>query len=135
MADKNAGRKKPRIRKSAPTLRELSEAAQNKSAAAGPQRSRVKRIIKRPFSRLYRSDNRAVRALSRVFRPLGWLFRLIVPRYFINSWRELRQVTWPGRKETWRLTAAVFVFAICFGVAIYGVDYALDKIFKETVIE
>ena len=72
-------------------------------------------------------DNRFFRIVKRV---LGWL----VPRYFINSWREVRQVTWPGRKETWRLTGAVFIFALIFGAAVYGVDRVLDEVFKKFIL-
>jgi preprotein translocase SecE subunit len=69
-----------------------------------------------------------------VLRPIGKILRLLVPRYFINSYHELKKVTWPGRKETWRLTAAVFAFAIIFGTLIYFVDLALDKLFRVTVL-
>ncbi len=73
--------------------------------------------------------------LAPVFRTikkgLGWL----VPRYFVNAWRELRLVTWPSRRETWRLTGAVFIFAIIFGVLLTGVDKGLDDLFKKTVLK
>ena len=59
---------------------------------------------------------------------------LIVPRYFVNSWREVRQVAWPARKETWRLTLAVFIFAAIFGALVSGVDKGLDEIFKKLVL-
>jgi preprotein translocase subunit SecE len=71
---------------------------------------------------------RVGRALKKV---LGWL----VPRYFVNSWREVRQVTWPTRRETWRLTAAVFVFAIIFGALVAVVDKGLDEIFKKVILK
>lgn len=128
--------RKPRIRKSAPTVREMAEKAQ--AEAAIPKRQRrlnVWRATKWPFARIARADNKLTGVLAKVFRPvrkvLGWL----VPRYFVNSWRELRLVTWPGRRETWRLTGAVFVFAIVFGVMITGVDKVIDKFFKELVIK
>lgn len=61
--------------------------------------------------------------------------RSVVPRYFKESWTELRQVTWPSRKETIKLTLAVFVFAIVFGVLIAITDYGLEKIFKRLLLD
>lgn len=66
-----------------------------------------------------------------VGRILASIFFL---RYFRDSWRELRQVTWPNRKETWQLTFAVFIFAIVFGLIISITDYGLDKVFKRVLL-
>lgn len=71
------------------------------------------------------------RILRVVLRPFHWL----VPSYFINSWREVRKVTWPNRRETWRLTLAVFIFAVVFGALIAGVDKTLDLIFKKVILK
>lgn len=133
MAEANLPRR-PRIRKSAPTIRELSEKARVQPAAGRQPKRRLRRLALAPLGRVKKSDNRFTRLIGKTLRPVKRILSWLVPSYFINSWRELKQVTWPGRRETWRLTAAVFVFAIIFGIAIYGVDYALDKIFKETVI-
>jgi preprotein translocase subunit SecE len=61
--------------------------------------------------------------------------RHIMPSYFRNSWRELRLVTWPSRRETWKLALAVFMFAIIFGVIIAITDYGLDKIFRKVLLK
>lgn len=60
--------------------------------------------------------------------------RRIMPRYFQQSWQELKQVTWPGRKETWKLTVAVFIFAVAFGFLVAVTDYGLDKIFRKVLL-
>ncbi|MBI2285812.1 preprotein translocase subunit SecE [Candidatus Saccharibacteria bacterium] len=81
--------------------------------------------------RVLRPVLRPLAPIGRVLlRVLGWL----VPRYFINSWRELRLVTWPNRRETWRLTVAVLIFAIVFGALVYVVDLGLDQLFKRFVL-
>lgn len=128
--------RRPRIRKSAPTVRERAELAQAQAQKPGkPKHLRrtaaatfapLKKIS--PRGRVHLPDNVFVRVLKRVGH---WL----VPRYFINSWREVREVTWPGRKETWRLTLAVFIFALVFGCLVYGVDKALDEIFKKFILK
>jgi preprotein translocase SecE subunit len=59
----------------------------------------------------------------------------IIPRFLVNSWNELRQVTWPDWRTTWRLTLAVFIFAVIFAVVIGVLDYVIGKIFKEVIIK
>jgi preprotein translocase subunit SecE len=122
-------RNRPRIRKTAPTIRQRAEAAQAE-AEKEPTTSRLK--IKQTTGRL--RGNSFSRSLAKVFRPLKGVLRWIIPRYFVNSWREVRQVTWPSRRETWRLTGAVFVFAIIFGVVVAVVDKGLDEIFKKVIL-
>ena len=61
--------------------------------------------------------------------------RHIFPSYFRNSWRELRLVTWPSRRETWKLTFAVISFAVVFGIIIAVTDYGLDKLFRKVLLK
>ena len=65
------------------------------------------------------------------FRFIGKIFW---PTYFRESWKELRQVTWPTRRETWQLTLAVIIFSTIFGVIVAVVDYGLNKLFKQLLI-
>ena len=58
----------------------------------------------------------------------------ILPSPLRNAWAEVRQVTWPGRKETVRLTIAVLIFSIIFGSFIAVLDLGLDKLFKEVIL-
>jgi preprotein translocase SecE subunit len=61
--------------------------------------------------------------------------RRFTPRYFRDAWAEVRQVQWPNRKETTRLTIAVFIFAITFGVSVALLDYGLDKLFENLLLK
>ena len=137
MADSNRERK-PRIRKSAPTIRERAEAAAAK-AEAPDNPGRLKTVASKlgsPFKKIKpATNNRAIRLLKSLFRPVGRLFKWLLPSYFVNSWREVRQVTWPSRKETIRLTSAVFIFAIVFGAIIASVDKGLDELFRKLVLK
>lgn len=90
------------------------------------------------------------RLLKKIIKPFGFvlkpfktkpirfigrfLAKVLLLNYFKQSWQELRQVTWPGRKETAQLTFAVFAFAIVFSVLIAIIDFGLDKLFKEVLI-
>ena len=144
----SAPKKKPRIRKAPQTMREKAESAQSQAEKPKKQRlSKVKSTAKKPFTRSKKSvaklnakrpklpDNKATRILNTPFRWLRKVLSWLVPRYFINSWKEVKLVTWPSRRETWRLTLAVFIFAIIFGLIAYGVDMVLDKIFKAFVLK
>lgn len=61
--------------------------------------------------------------------------RKFTPGFLRNAWAELRQVTWPDRRETYKLTAAVLIFAIVFGGIIAITDYGLDKLFRQLLLK
>ncbi|MDO8591364.1 MAG: preprotein translocase subunit SecE [bacterium] len=110
--------KKVRIRK-AETTKEQADATH---LAESSKLTGIKtKLLKASIFRIFRV----------VLRPFHWL----VPSYFVNSWRELRKVTWPNRHETRRLTLAVFIFAVVFGALIAGVDKSLDLIFKKVILK
>ena len=58
----------------------------------------------------------------------------IIPKYFRESFAELRQVTWPNRKETFKLTTAVILFSIVFAALISVVDSGFSLIFKKVFL-
>jgi preprotein translocase SecE subunit len=136
-----ADAKRPKIRKTrvrkAPTLREQAEVARTKSEQAQkPKRARkVASRVGGAFRKTRLTRNPVVKLLAKIGRYILKVLKWLVPKYFINSWREVRLVTWPSRKETWRLTMAVFVFAIIFGAMVAGVDKVLDIIFKKVVLK
>ena len=69
------------------------------------------------------------------FRTIGKVvgYVLLIP-YFRSSLQELKQVTWPDWKLSWRLTWAVLVFSVFFGVIVAVVDFGLDKLFKQLIL-
>ncbi len=48
--------------------------------------------------------------------------------YLRASYRELKKVTWPNRKEAWRLTFAVLIFSAVFALIIALADYAFKNL-------
>jgi preprotein translocase SecE subunit len=60
--------------------------------------------------------------------------RSIMPKFFREAWTEVRQVSWPGTRETARMTIAVIIFAMIFGGLIAIVDYGLDIIFRRILL-
>ena len=127
--------KKPKRRlKQAPeTVRERADRAQ--AAAAQPKRARGKAF--RFFAKIFAPLAPVGRALQRFGRlkPVYIVGLVLWPRYFRNAWRELRQVTWPSFRESLRLTSAVLIFAVIFGILIAATDYGLDKVFKKVILK
>jgi preprotein translocase SecE subunit len=137
MADqpkKSAANKKRRV-KNPETFRERAQKAaqadsQPKSAA------RLKKAGSQAASPVRRHVAQAYNAkpLAPLRKVLGAVGKVIFPKYFRQSWQELKLVTWPNWNEGRRLTFAVLIFAIIFGLAIAGVDWVLDKIFRHLLL-
>lgn len=56
-----------------------------------------------------------------------------IGQYFVGAWRELRQVRWPNRKQTWALTLAVILFSLVLGAIIFLLDLGFTYLFKQVV--
>ena len=124
MAEKPAKRTKRRV-KDPDNFRERA----SKSLASNGKFKKSKRVIKDQS----KSASKSVPKL--VQKPANILGKILLPTYFRNSWRELKQVAWPSWRESRRLTFAVIVFAIIFGLSIAGVDYVIDKIFRQLLLK
>jgi preprotein translocase SecE subunit len=123
------GKPKRRLVKKTETVREKAEKAVEE--AKQPRRLQTtKRRASAPF-----------RVIGSVFTKLGKFkpFRIIgfilLPPYVRSSWKELKQVTWTKRRDSFRLTGAVICFAIVFGLIVFVLDFFLDKIFKEVLLK
>lgn len=104
---------------------------------------RTARVAAKPLTQAGKGVKKAAKPFSFLLRPfkarpVRFIGRVLATVLFINyfrsSWQELRQVTWPNRRETFKLTVAVFIFAIVFGLAIALVDFGLDKIFRKILL-
>jgi preprotein translocase SecE subunit len=51
--------------------------------------------------------------------------------YFRGSIQEIRQVRWPNRKETWKMTLSVIVYVVILATAIMLLDALLQLIFNK----
>ena len=123
-------------KKPAKTMRQAS--AKSRANAAKPKRVRKAAdaagkpvgAIGRALTAEYHLNERTEKHNEKFFSKS----RSLTPRYFSNAWKELRQVTWPGFKETWRLVFAVFIFAIVMGASIAALDYGLEKLLREVIL-
>lgn len=135
-------KRKRRVVKKTETVREKA----SKAAVAKPKPRRVRGAIgkaKTPFRIIGKSIARILRPFSFLLKPFKTrparfvgriISKLLLLDYIRNSWRELRLVEWPHRKNVLKLTGAVFVFAIGFAMLIAVVDFGLDKVFKELIL-
>jgi preprotein translocase subunit SecE len=127
--DTASGKPKKRQLRPATTVREQSQKAT--ARAEKPKKgAKVGRILSAPFRLLAKPFK--ILGKIKFFRTLGLI---LWPKYFRNSFRELRQVTWPNRKQTRQLTTAVIIFSVIFGVLIAIVDFGLDKLFKKVILQ
>lgn len=135
MADKApepAERPKRRLRAPSETVRE--KAVKHQLRADAPQKPSLFGALINGFLLFPRKIGRGIAGLQR-FRVFRWVGYVVAPVYIRNSWRELKQVTWPNFKTTLGLVKAVILFSVVFGLLIAGVDYGLDKIFKEFIVK
>lgn len=133
--DKQPAAKKKRRVKNPETFRERAQKA-TEAASQPKSTARIKRAGGRATSPLRRQTSQLYNAkffapFRKVLRVVG---KVIFPKYFRQSWQELKLVTWPSLGEGRRLTLAVLIFAIVFGAAIAGVDWALDKVFQHLLL-
>jgi preprotein translocase subunit SecE len=68
-------------------------------------------------------------------KPMRFVGRILGFSYVRGSWQELKHVTWPTRREGFRLTGAVIIFSVIFGALIAVVDYGLDKLFRDILLK
>lgn len=118
------------------TVRERTERTSNQQ----PKKRRLRSAAgtaSRPVKKVWEGATKEYHVLPQKESGLLGFFtrsRSLFPTYVVNSWKELRQVSWPGRKTTWKLVLAVYLFAVVFGVTIALVDYGLEKLFKEILL-
>lgn len=131
MADKEKP-KKSRIVKNPESFRQKAAKA-SEQADKPTKRSKALGAGKTPFAFIAKFFRAIFSALGKfkVFRAIGYI---VWPVYFRNSVKELKDVTWPTWKQSVKLTWAVLVFAIIFGVIVAVVDYGLDKLFRKILL-
>lgn len=127
-----------------PKKRQLKKAETVRDKATAPVEQPKKRrlratadSVKQPLKTAREAGRREYHPIKLPDNRLGRFLtksRRFTPRFFREAWAELRQVTWPNRSETFRLTTAVIVFALAFGGLIAAVDYGLEKLFREVLL-
>jgi preprotein translocase subunit SecE len=102
-------------------LRRAQERADKKQKKASQEKASQSSVI--PKTSSSRQSAQEVKRKSSIFKP----------RWIIDTWNELRKVTWPSRKDIGHLTYVVVLVSIVFGV-ILGIADLFFKWFVKIVI-
>jgi preprotein translocase subunit SecE len=51
-----------------------------------------------------------------------------------DSWREVRKVVWPARKEAIQMTAYVFAFVVVMALFLWLTDKTLEWVFYDLIL-
>jgi preprotein translocase SecE subunit len=100
--------------------------AEKQSKATSTKERKGRGLLRR------RIDLPAGGRLGRNVRLPRWL--RAIGGYFIGSWRELREVSWPTRKATWGMTFAVILFTLGFTVIILLLDLGFELLLKRIIL-
>jgi preprotein translocase subunit SecE len=60
--------------------------------------------------------------------PAGWWNNS--RNFFTEVRNEMRRVTWPSRREVYATTLVVLLTALFFGLYLWGIDLALERIVR-----
>jgi len=137
MADtKKQPPKKPSRRKAPETVRERAERQANKQLKSDsksriwhPFRS-IKKVSNKEFNPVKLPDNKYGKVLGKRIR-----ISRIIPKFFREAWAELKNVTWPSRREAVRLTGAVVIFAVIFAIFVQTLDFIFDRVVKVIILK
>ena len=135
MANDKPQNKSRRLRQAPQTMRERA-ATSTKSTNQQPKPKRARRVVSKAGAP-FRATGRLLGRLHiwKPFKIAGrFIGRIFVPPYVRNSFKELRLVTWPTRRQTLQLTSAVIIFSVVFGVVVALFDLGLDKLFKQVIL-
>ena len=119
-----------------------SEAIVRASLKSKPDKEKAKKGKKaaKDDKKLAKKDKKANKTPIKLPLPLKiFLFPFILitkpfrafGRYTRDSWKEIRQVRWPNRKLTWKLTAAMLIYTAIFMAFIMLLDMLFTFVFNK----
>ncbi len=121
--------KKSAPKKSAKTKVRRVKAKTKVVAKTKKTTTKVKQVTaKKAVAKKSKSTKKAVKKTS-------FLAKLLSPiisfnRYLKNSWRELKKVRWPSRKETWQKVLSIIIYGLFFIFLVILLDNLYDWLFK-----
>ena len=80
-----------------------------------------------------KAERKAAKKAAREGKKTFVLFRpfVAIGRYFRDSFREVRQVRWPDRKTTWKMTISVILYVILIAAVIMLLDALFTFMFNK----
>ncbi len=82
-----------------------------------------------------KAEKRAEKKAAKEGKKVFFLFRpfAAIGRYVKESFQEVRQVRWPDRKSTWKMTLSVIVYVILIAAIIMLLDALFTFLFKQVI--
>ena len=80
-----------------------------------------------------KAEKKAAKAAAKEDKKVFFLFRpfVAIGRYIRDSFREVRQVRWPDRKSTWKMTLSVVLYVLLIAAIIMLLDAFFTFIFNQ----
>ncbi len=134
--EEEANKKVPRQRKQAETVRQKAEkesVKRKKPTKVGTLKQKVHKplstlgkVASKEYHPIKAPDKKGVRVLNKRVK--------YIPQSIKNSWAELKQVTWPTRKDALKLSFAVIIFSVFFAIFVQILDFLFSKVVKEIIL-
>ena len=104
--------------------------------AKNSENKKTKKADREATKKRNKAEKKAASKANKDEKPLKECFFLFIPfialgRYIRDSFRELRQVRWPNRKETWKLVLSVIVYVVLIAGFIMLLDMLFNFIFSQ----
>lgn len=90
----------------------------------------VKKQVKKPAKKVL-SKKKSTKQVKSKTKPKKFAkvrSKIRVPRYFKDSWREVKKVTWPTRKDAVKFSFAVIVFTAIFALFTSLLDFGFNQL-------
>lgn len=71
---------------------------------------------------------------NKVGEFLGKKRRVRAPKYLRDSFKELKKVSWPSRKDAFKLTFAVIVFTLAFTIFTTAWDWVFTNVVERVLL-
>lgn len=99
----------------------------NKKSVKKADKETAKVEVKKSSRKEKRELKKRAKAEAKANKPEK---RIPVISYIKDSFHEIRQVRWPNRKETWKLTLSVIVYVVVIALFITLLDAGLEILMK-----
>lgn len=129
----STAKKKPAVKKSSNTkvTRITASDTAHKLTAAEKADKRTSRQLHKATNAPDKAEV-AEQKTEKQRKRIGNPFAALVA-YFRGAWYELRQVRWPDRANTWKMTGALLAFCAFFVVAILLLDLGFKYLFERLI--
>lgn len=101
-----------------------------------PAKKSKQKPVKAPKEKKEKKPRKGIRKVLYVLAtPFRWIAKPFqkLGAYIAASWREIRQVRWPDRKLSWKLTVTVIAYTLFITVVIGGLDILFSFIFNQII--